>query len=125
MKLPKTLGSCVDLLYKMREERLAAQKVVDERKAQEHALKDHILTNLNSQGGTTFGGKIATAHVSKRTEGTVHDWDDFFNWVAKTDSWDMVQKRINNAAYRERLENDVDVPGVEAVEVTSINLTKK
>lgn len=125
MKLPKTLGACVDLLYKMRAERLEHQKQVDLAKGKEEALKQHILANLNKQGGEKFGGKVATATISRRTCANVTDWDTFFGWVAETNSWDMVQKRVNDTAYRARLDENVEVPGAEAFEVVSINLNKK
>ena len=40
---PKTIGGCVDQLYKMREQRLVIQKKVDEMKSAESALHDHII----------------------------------------------------------------------------------
>jgi hypothetical protein len=125
MKLPKTLGACVDMLYKMREERLAHQKLVDEAKGKEEAIKQHILHNLAKQGGEKFGGKVATATISRRICAEVQDWDALHAWVAKTNSWDMLQKRVNDTAFRARLEENVVVPGVEPYEVVSINLAKK
>jgi hypothetical protein len=125
MKFPKTLGACVDVLYKTREQRLKAQKEVDDTKAKEEALKQYILANLVKQDSNKFGGKLATATISRRTCAHVTDWDTFFPWVAETNSWDMVQKRVNDTAYRARLDENVEVPGVEPFEVVSINLTKQ
>jgi hypothetical protein len=125
MKLPKTLGACVDMIYKMRETRLAAQKIVDEQKHLEETLKNHILTNFNRQDVDKASGKLATCAVTRRTVGDIEDWDTFTDFIKKTNSFDLLQKRINDTAYRLRLDDSVEVPGVEAREVVSLSITKR
>jgi len=125
MKLPKTLGACVDMIYKMREKRLAAQKIVDEQKHLEETLKNHILSNFNRQDVDKASGKLATCAVTRRIVGDVEDWDTFTAYIAKNDAFDLLQKRVNDTAYRLRLDDNIEVPGVEAREVVSLSITKR
>jgi hypothetical protein len=124
-KFPKTLGACVDHLYKLREQRLAAQKKVDETKGVEEALKNHILTNFQQADVEGARGKLASASVQRRVVADVQDWEALHKWVAKNDAWDMLQKRVNDTAYRARLDENVEVPGIEPYTVVSLSITKR
>jgi hypothetical protein len=121
---PKTIGACVDLLYKNRSKRIEMQRAVDTLKEGEVALEHNIRELLKQQGLDSGRGKDATASVAKRTVGHVQDWDKFQKYIKKTGEFDLMQRRINDAAYRERLEAGHAVPGVEAVVVESLSLTK-
>jgi hypothetical protein len=125
MKLPKTLGACVDALYKMREQRLAAQKIVDASKTSEEALKLHVLNNFNRQEVEKSSGKLATCAITRRVVAEVQDWDALFKYVSENDAFDLLQKRVNDTAYRARLEENVEVPGIEPFEVVSLSITKR
>jgi hypothetical protein len=121
---PKTIGGCIDKLYRDRARRMAAQKRVDALKEQEGLLEEHILSTLNTSRLEGGKGKTATAALARRTVARVKDWPAFFRWVKETDAFDMVQKRVNDSAFRERLEAGVSVVGVEPFEVVSLSLTK-
>lgn len=124
-KFPKTVGACVDALYKMRAKRLEAQKMVDLSKSQEEALKQHVLANFAEITVEGARGKLASANITRRVVADVEDWDAFFSWVAKNDAWDMVQKRVNDTAYRARLDENVEVPGAVPLTVVGLSLTKR
>lgn len=122
---PKTLGACVDRLYKLREARLKAQAEVDLTKEQEEILRQHILHNFAEQDLENSGGRVAKASITRRVVAQVQDWDKFFAWVGKTKSWDMVQRRVNDTAYRARLDEQVEVPGTEPFTVVSLSVVKR
>ena len=121
---PKTTGGCIDKLYKDRAKRIAAQRKVDDMKEAEGLLEEHILSSLKGARLEGGKGKLATAALSTRTVAKCKDWPAFFKYVKETDSFDLIQKRINDSAFRERLEAGVSVPAVEPVEVVSLSLTK-
>jgi hypothetical protein len=121
---PKTPGGCIDKLYRDRAKRINAQRKVDAMKEAEGLLEEHILTGLNVARLEGSKGKLATAAISRRTIARCKDWPAFFAWVKDTNSFDMIQKRINDSAFRERQEAGVQVVGVEPFESVSLSLTK-
>ena len=124
MDYPPTIGGSIDALYELRERRLALQKQVDEMKEQEGALNDHILESFSKAECDGAKGKVATAAIARRTVAQVEDWDVFYEYVASRKAFDLLQRRCNDAAYRERLEQSVEIPGVKPYTVTSLSLTK-
>lgn len=124
LKIPKSMGACADLLYELRTKRLAAQKVADEIKADEDALKEHIINNV-PKGDTGASGKHH--HVSVYTDviPRAADWDKVWAYIKKTGSFDLLQRRLNDAAVKERWEDKKQIPGVESFNVVKVSLTKK
>ena len=122
-KFPKAMGACADRLYEVRQKRLAMQKEVDEVEAEEKALKEHIINNLpKSDSGAA--GKVARVSVVTKDVPQVKDWDAFYKYVSRTKSFDLLQRRLSDAAIKERWENKKQVPGVEAFTVVSVSLNK-
>ena len=122
-KFPKAMGACADKLYEVRQKRLAMQKEIDEVEAEEKALKEHIINNLpKSDSGAA--GKVARVSVVTKDVPQVKDWDAFYKYVSRTKSFDLLQRRLSDAAVKERWENKNDIPGVEAFTVVSVSLNK-
>lgn len=130
LKIPKSLGACADLLFDIREKRLAAQKVVDAIAGDEKLLKDHIIDNL-PKGDTGASGKHH--HISVYTDPVpqIKEPDKLFAYIKKTGEFDLLQRRVNAAAVKERLGDAKfvkkfgGVPGVEMFPVVKVSLTKK
>ena len=92
-------------------------------KAEEKALKEHIINNLpKSDSGAA--GKVARVSVVTKDVPQVKDWDAFYKYVSRTKSFDLLQRRLSDAAIKERWENKKQVPGVEAFTVVSVSLNK-
>jgi hypothetical protein len=123
IKLPKTMGTCADLLYKTREERLAAQKVVDDLQKQESAIREHIINNL-PKSDTGASGKLARVTVVIKQVPQVKDWDKFYAHVKKTGQFELMQRRVSDGAVRERWDNGKQIPGVEPFGVVSVSINK-
>ena len=123
--MPKTIGACIDALYKMRAERHAIEKKAEAVKEQESALEGYVLETFRKTDLDGARGKVAVAGITQATVPTVKDWDALYKYVKKKDAWDLLQKRVSATAYRERLDEKVVVPGVEPFTVTKLSLTKR
>jgi hypothetical protein len=126
--LPKSMGACADLLFATREKRLALQKQVDAIQAEETALRNHIIDNLAK--GDDRGGVGKTHMVTVYTDKIprIADPDALFAHIKKTGEFDLLQRRLNDKAVKERWEdpkNKKGVPGVEAFPIVKVSLTKK
>lgn len=121
---PKSMAACADLLYLKRTARLAADKSAAELKLQEQALIDHIIDNLPKDSGGAVG-KTHKVIVITKIKQQVKDWDKFWAYVAKNKRYDLVQKRISDAAVQELIDDKKKVPGVEPFTAVTVSLTKK
>ena len=124
MKFPKSLGACVDLAYQLRQKRQAAQKAVDALAEDENELKEFILATFDKGSLDGAKGKLATAGVVRKTVATVNDWEAVYKYIAKNKAFELLQQRISDSAYRERLEAKEVVPGIEPFVAISLSLTK-
>lgn len=123
-KFPKALGACADKLFELRNKRLAMQKEVDAVAAEETALKNHIIENLPKSEASGVAGKLARVTVVTKQIPQVKDWDTFYKYVKKTGSFDLMQKRLTDAAIKERWEAGKEIPGVEHFNAVSVSINK-
>jgi hypothetical protein len=122
---PKSLGACADLLFDLKTERLAADKVAAELKSRETALTDHIIEKL-PKGDAGAVGKHHKVIVSTKDVPQVapDQWEDFYKYVSKNKAWDLVQRRLSTEAIRARLEAGKTIPGVKLFKAVVVSLTK-
>lgn len=123
-KFPKAMGACADKLFELRNKRLATQKEVDAVAAEETALKNHIIENLPKSEASGVAGKLARVTVVTKQIPQVKDWDAFYKYVKKTGSFDLMQKRLTDAAIKERWEAGKEIPGVEHFNAVSVSINK-
>lgn len=127
MAIPKTIGACADKLYKLREKRYELSRQIKEIEAEEAELKEYIINNLNKQESAGVSGKIANVRVKAENVPVVEDWEAFYKYVARTKSFDMLQRRINTKAVRERIEDKKDFAskaGIGSFTTVSVSITK-
>lgn len=122
--IPKKLGECADLLYRLRKERLALQKEVEEYEKHESALREHIIQTLPKSEASGVAGRVARVSVTTQLVPQLKDFAALFAYVKKTGSLELLQRRINNRAVQERWEAKKQVPGVEAFRATMVSLNK-
>lgn len=123
-KIPSTLGACADRLYKVRQERLKQQKVVDQLAAEESALKEHIIQALPKSEASGVAGRFCRVSVVSKMVPQVKDWDTFYKYVKRTGQFDLMQRRLSDAAIKERWEAGKEVPGVEHFNAVSVSINK-
>lgn len=123
-KFPKAMGACADRLYELRNKRLAMQKEVDAVASEESALKEHIINTLPKSEASGVAGKLARVTVVTKQVPQVEDYDKFYAFVKKTGSFDLLQKRLSDAAIKERWEAGKEVPGVKAFNAVSVSINK-
>lgn len=127
MAIPKTIGACADKLYKLREKRYELSRQIKEIEAEEAELKEYVINSLNKQESAGVSGKIANVRVKAENVPVVEDWEAFYKYVARTKSFDMLQRRINTKAVRERIEDKKDFAskaGIGSFTTVSVSITK-
>lgn len=122
--IPKTLGACADMLYELRDKRLALSRQVDEIKKQETAIANHLIDNLPKSDAKGVVGRVARAVVQTKIVAQVKDWEPFYAFIRKSKDFSLMQRRVNEAAVKERWEAGKAVPGVEPFNVVKVSVTK-
>lgn len=124
MKFPATLGACVDAMYEIRTKRLQMEEKVETLRSEQKELEDHIIESLKKQGLGSGRGSKATATITKSSVPTVTDYTAFTTHILKTGAIELLERRPSKSACAERWEAGESVPGITAVEVTKLSLTK-
>lgn len=124
MPFPKTLGACADKLYKLRQKRLEQQKKVQEIEKEEKALKAHIIETLPKSKASGISGKVARVSVITKKIPQVKDWETFYKHVKRTGNFELLQRRVSDAAVKERWEDGKKVPGVDHFNAVTISINK-
>jgi len=123
--LPETLGECVDLLYVTRQTRLDLEHQAQKFQSRETALREHIIEKFSKADIEGARGKVATCSVNHATVAQVTDWAAFMEYVGRERAFDLVQRRVNDTAYRSRLDERVSVPGLEPFKVLKLSVQKR
>jgi hypothetical protein len=124
LKIPTKLPAVADLLYKTREERYALQKQVDELSKREAALSARLIDELPKDDATGIAGKVCRVEVVTKPTPTVENWDDLYKHIAKTKSFDLLQRRVSEAAVKERWEAKKVIPGVGVILIPKLSIHK-
>lgn len=123
-KRPATVGAIIDQMWAAREEKRRLEEQVKEVEVKIKQIEGDLTERMKAEGLEKATGSKATASFGKPTVcGNVTDWDTLWPYIAKNKYFHMVQRRINDAAYRELLEMGKKVPGVEAFTKQRLNLT--
>ena len=62
--------------------------------------------------------------MAKKVHPTITNWDEFYEYVTKTNSFDLLHKRLSSTAFKDRWEAGEIIPGSTTAEVWGISVTK-
>lgn len=124
MQIPETPGAAADLIYKLREKRLEAQKYVAALKSDEDKLKHHLLEALEAAGSTGITGKLARVRASSKDIPSAKDWDKTYEYIKETGDFSLLQRRLNSSHINELAKDGVLIPGVEFFSKATLSITK-
>lgn len=123
-KKPKNLATAADRMYTVRQERYAAQKIVDALQAEETFLANHLVDNLPKDDATGAIGKVAKATITSKTKPRVVDWPKLHAYILKNKAFDLLQKRVADEAVMSRFDAGKKIPGVDTFKAIGVSLNK-
>ena len=125
IRLPRAMGKCADKLYEVRQRRLALQKEFDALKAEETAIKNHIIDKLPKSQASGIAGSLARVTVITKEQPQVKDQEAFRKYMNRTKRFDLANKLQPSApAIRDMWEEGKDIPGVDKFNVVTVSLNK-
>lgn len=112
MKFPKKLGDCIDLAYSLQQEYLAKKREADAIAAKVKEVEDHIIDTFPKTGLNGGKGSLASASISTSVEPTAKDWTAIFEYVREHNAFDLMFRRVNGKAWRDRVAEGEEIPGI-------------
>lgn len=128
--MPKSYGRCADLYSDVRALRLAMEKEVKAIQARETEISNYLINELPKGGDTGAAGLRYRAQIVVKDVVRVatDQWGILHSWIRKNDRFDMLQKRLNETAVDEWMQQEENkgrlLPGTELVKVPKVSITK-
>jgi hypothetical protein len=107
----QSLGSLIDEIYDLREQKREIEKEMKEIEAQMADLEARIINLLDADEVTLSRGRRASASVTESEVPVVEDWDEFQDYVLRNQALHLLERRASVAAWRELKQAGEDVPG--------------
>lgn len=123
-RAPAKLGTLIDKLFEAREQRLAETRRLDTLKQKETAAEERVLAELQKLNLQKASGARATVAIQVKTVGQVEPerWTDVQRYIVANDAFDLLQRRLNNAAVRERVAAGEEIPGLKTVQILDLSV---
>lgn len=118
------LAALVDEYDAARDTRLAADREAESLKKDETALADRIVAELNSQGVRYAAGTVKRVKLTPQSKPKAEDWPLFYLYMKEEGAFDLLQKRLSEAAIKERTEDGIVIPGIVFNEFFKLSLGK-
>lgn len=117
-----TIGSIVDKLCVLRDDRRALEKQIEVSKKESDALEITLMESMDKEGVDKATGKHASVSIGETVRPNVADWDEFYKYIYKTKAFFLLERRPSVTACRELFETKGKIPGVVPFTKRSINL---
>lgn len=118
----KTIGAKIDKLEALRALRKDLEAKAKELKDQSDLIEAELMEQMTKEGVKKASGRFATASISEKPMPHVENWDEVFEFIRKTKSFHLMQRRMSAPAYCEMLELGKKVPGVVPYTDRKLNL---
>lgn len=124
----RKVDSLILLQNKIDLQKKEVKKVTDKIKKMEETLdlkKAEMLQELKSMKLEGATGKSGSCEIQRKVYPKLDNFVDFMNFVKKSKEYDLLIKKVNTTAFRLRLKEGKEIPGVSASRMISLNLKKK
>lgn len=122
IKRPKPLGTLIDDIWALRDEKRNIEVEVKNIEASIAELEVTLMERLDAEGVDKSTGKKASVSITKSIVANITDWDVFTAYVGKTKQFHLLQRRVSDTAARELFETKGQVPGLEPFTKRKINI---
>lgn len=110
--MAESIGTMIDNLDKIREKKRALDEQVKVLESDYRQLTEQILERMASENMPKASGRRATVSRSESLVGQLEDWEALTKYISRTKNFQLFERRISAAAFRELFEKKGDVPGI-------------
>jgi len=120
----RELASHVDAYASLDSRLTELNKLVETVKSERARIKAVIIEQMKASNLTACGGVEATVTIATKSVPSVVSWDDLWDYIAKHGRFDLLHKRVTEAAVKEMWDNGELVPGVNALPVDTLGISR-
>ena len=88
-------------------------------------LEKDIMKTMSDAGITQAGSDKASCHMRETQQPAIEDWSQFYDYVAKTNQFELLHKRLSSTAFKERWDAGENIPGTKAISVWDLRIVRK
>lgn len=119
------LGELSRKLFDLKSKKAELNKEVKELNPLIEEIENHLLAKMKDEGLPKISNDLGTVYISPQVVPHVVNWDTFYEYVRKTNSFHLLERRLTQTAYREMVENGEDVPGVDPTRFDQVRTRKE
>lgn len=108
-----SIGSGIDALWELREQKRALTKQIEDLDRQAAELEEALLQRMDAEGTSKATSTRATVTASESVVPRLTDWDLFTSYMHKTKMYHLVERRPSVSGCRELFEKKGMIPGIE------------
>ena len=119
------LSELINMMVDIQNERKALSEKDSTLSKQQTKLEADIMHAMTEAG--TMKAASDTGHsvtMAKKLHPTIVDWAQFYGYVTKTNSFDLLHKRLSSTAFKDRWDAGEIIPGSTTAEVWGLSVTK-
>ena len=116
-----SIGSQIDEYAKLRKEKAALSKQLDDLNKKIVACEQELIDSLSGQSMSKASGYLATVSVGESEIAVVKDWQILYNHIVESGSFELLQKRLSNRVALEAISVNGGLPGTEVIKQPKLN----
>jgi hypothetical protein len=117
-----TLGELISVREHLRDHKRTLNEELKNVDAQLYENESTLLDALDSAGLEHAKVDGVAVSISEQTMPNVENWDAFYAFIKENDAFYMLQRRVSTGPYREMLQMEQAVPGVEPYTQRKVNM---
>ena len=116
-----SIGSQIDEYAKLRKEKAALSKQLDDLNKKIVACEQELIDSLSGQSMLKASGHLATVSIGESEIAVVKDWQILYNHIVESGSFELLQKRLSNRVALEAISVNGGLPGTEVIKQPKLN----
>lgn len=117
-----SLGALITFHEQLREEKRRLNERLKALDSELRYSESQVLDALDTAGLEHAKIDGVSVTVSEQTMPNVNDWDALYAFIKEHDAFYMLQRRVSTGPYREMLQMEQEVPGVEPYTQRKVNM---
>ena len=103
----------------------AAEKKFSDQKKVVEELKANMLLEMENIGTSTYNGNKGVVSIAQYEVPVVDDWEQVYEYIHKNEAYDLLQRRITSAAWRDRIDEGETIKGIQPMTQNRLRITVK
>ena len=88
-------------------------------------IEADIMEQMANAGISQAASDKASCTMRETIHPAIEDWDAFYGYVASTNQFELLHKRLSSTVFRERWEAGETIPGTKAASVWELSVRRK